>query len=259
MDFGTRPEESTDAAPSNAPAEVGAPAFPDAAPPPNVSFVVDDGGWDTWAWSQLPGAAPRGPKDLGEMADSIDAQVGEDGQIGDFNLIGHGVPGSMETGEKIIGNPQSGHPHDENEDLRRIADHMPEDKEIVMGGCNFAEGQEGAQALLDIARDTDQRASGGISLQLPLPGIEGTKYTAVPGVDGGAPTLEKRSTWFDQMYDGASNIVEAGLGLAATKEEKLERALAPDVGPVLPPIELPAAAPAPDTHDAFDTTDTGVQ
>jgi hypothetical protein len=247
MDFTTRPDLSIDDGPAVS-APVGAPAFPER---PDVSFITDDGGWDTYLWSLLPFTPERGPKDLGEMADAIDAQVGEDGQIGDFNLIGHGVPGAMATGEQTIGRSVPGRVYDDENALIDIAGHMPDDAEIVLGGCNFAAGTEqnptaGVDEMMRLAQLTDQRVSGGVSVQLPFPGIEGTKVTAIPGVDGGPPTYETRSTWFDQAYDALASLYENKLPIKEAKQEKLGDKLdgtlgpvAPPLEPVLPPITLP--------------------
>ena len=242
---------------------------------PDVSFVADDGNWDTWLWSQMPWSAPRGPDDLVGMEEQIDQMVGSDGLIGDFNLIGHGVPGAMSLGdpnEGFVGDPDAMH-SDQLAALQAVAGHMAEDSEIVLGGCNV--GMDPA-TLAEIAKSVDQTTVAGKSIQLPFPGIEGTEIRAIPSdIPGGEPTIVEESNFGDQLYDDvaqgtADTIASAtswtkstfnsavnaatgfgqsavdtatGFGQSAvdlgTSLGQQAGIVAPDIGPVLPPIELP--------------------
>ena len=242
---------------------------------PDVSFVADDGGWDTWLWSQMAWSAPRGPDDLVGMEEQIDQMVGPDGLIGDFNLIGHGIPGLMSLGDPRHGFVQDPKRMDPAElaALQAITGHMAEDSELVLGGCNF--GMDPA-ALAEIARTVDQTTVAGKSIQLPLPGIEGTEVRAIPSdIPGGEPTIVEESNFGDKLYDEVAqgtadtfasaknwttstfNSVEnavtgfgqsavdtaTGFGQSAvdlaTSLGQQAGIVAPDIGPVLPPIQLP--------------------
>lgn len=220
---------------------------------PDVSFVADDGRWDTWLWSQMPWSAPRGPDDLVDMEKHIDGLVGPDGLIGDLNLIGHGVPGLMNVGHGVIGdptNPMPGLPTMGPEQLaalQAIAGHMAEDSEIVLGGCNF--GQDPG-SLAAIAKAVDQTVVAGKAMQLPFPGIEGTEIRAIPSdIPGGEPTLVEVSSWSDPIYDTVADLIGGKkdwkrgllgdtLDLGASLGQQM--GMGADIGPVLPPIELPA-------------------
>ncbi|MFN0248568.1 MAG: hypothetical protein ACKV2T_16870 [Kofleriaceae bacterium] len=232
---------------------------------PDVSFVADDGNWDTWLWSKMPWSAPRGPDDLVEMEEHIDGLVGPDGLIGDFNLIGHGVPGLMSVGHGVIGDPSAPNPKhptmdpDQLRALQAIAGHMAEDSEIVLGGCNFGADPE---SLRRIAEAVDQTVVGGKAMQLPFPGIEGTEIRAIPSdIPGMPPTLVEESSWSDPYYDVIADMIggkkdwkrglpESAQSLGASAMEtatNLGQQVGQQVGlqagviapePVLPPIEL---------------------
>ena len=223
---------------------------------PDVSFVADDGKWDTWLWSQMLWSAPRGPDDLVGMEEHIDGLVGPDGLIGDFNLIGHGVPGLMSTGHGVVGVPSNPDPRlptmgpEQLAALQAIAGHMAEDSEIVLGGCNFGADPASLQRIAEL---TDQTTVGGKAMQLPFPGIEGTEIRAIPSDIPGMPaTLVEESSWSDPYYDVIADMIggkkdwkrglASGLGAfaAETATELGQQAglIAPDE-PVLPPITLP--------------------
>jgi hypothetical protein len=176
--------------------------------PEDARYVANDGTWGTAIWSALTGEK-RDPTTLSGMA----ADIG-DQKIKDFEIVGHGSEGSQNVGGYDLESFDK-LPPEEKAALLAITKQMSPDGQIVLGGCNVARNDgttDGTEMMKKLAMATGKPVTAGTSLQLPLPGIEGTEITVYPPAHpGDPPRVVKKTSATAKAYDWAAGWVESFL------------------------------------------------
>lgn len=182
----------------------------DAGPPgpQQLSFVADDGGWDTTAWAVLTGKGLDRPRNISEMAESAEAQAAN-GPVSQVDLVGHGEAGVQSTGRARDpgGKITAAMSDADREAFRRMGATMTPDGEIVFGGCNVAAG-DGTVMMAQAAAAAGHDVRAGTARQWAwMPGLEGPEVIVHP--DG---TSERRSNLLKDAYGWADEQLQ-DLGL----------------------------------------------
>lgn len=103
-------------------------------------------------------------------------------EIESLTIIDHGQPGNQHMGQptNILRDPAARQEHLDN--LNRLYGHFSEDGHVDLGGCDIAEGEEGAQYMRDVTRETGVPTTASLDPQSPTrPGFENRTMTCVPG------------------------------------------------------------------------------
>ena len=159
----------------------------------------------------------------GELVDSVEFKS-------------HGSENDQETSDGAGGKISGALTDEQWEQYERLGSLITEDGEILLAGCNVAENylehHENGDSCLDQIADASQRSvTGGVAVQLPFDGIEGSSITVHPdgsyeydtssakqaydvsadGLTSIAFTLANgSSSWSDRIGDSASTLWDMG-------------------------------------------------